>query len=849
MKAGLVFGVGAVDERFQERGLSRLVHHLSTLQIHRSTVPSGEVDATHTTFQFSGPRGDVQQCFRTLLRTLNNLPHHALDEHAQALVKESLRREERATFEALSIMYGFGGPGIMALPATGLLRPRAEALEEWRRRYFVKENAAAFFVGPRPEDFSFSDLPSGERPAKAEARRILDPTPSSYRSNCSGPTLFAPIAAGRVASLVLDIASQRLTQRLQEEMGIDGNVTIGFTELDAATDWLAVAVESKPEDHQQVFDAMRTELNRLAAEGPAISEVKTAVGQMDRAYSGQMGDTSLAEVSRQGRAFAQGQPYVSYPEFRADLAKLTPTAVSLPLLQALPTALWVFPQDSPVQAELPTVSPWSRQVAGGETADSLPSELHIAPDKLLLHYDDFDGAVSVAHSDIVGALVYIDGKVALHTRAGLVVQLAPSAFGAEDAVRQFLSKLPPELVVSTREKLVFEDVVAEVEVEEVQEVVESPTEEPLAEPSEIEDSPVDAGLEVEEEPVQPSQKADGRSRTKRERRKKSSRSGSEESVGEGGLKVPDESVTYCYPLATQFAEVIVAGAWPMAERLFESAASDEEKAHLVSVASATGGKPERFDSWVDGSANPGVALTIRGATGVRRAWDARLAAPGDSSRSAAVAFWSGLESADADLLRATVALPDSSVPWVSLLESARGLERPRHEVEQRYINHVERGAFLAGHLEFQQFVTKKWFGSHSEMWEHAEFVCQSAPDGSPELAIAPMAFIEQWLDECQSGASHAENSSWMLNQSGRQSFLEHAVDSSLMSDSFDLLTVGAAKALETFFAYYWSLADFGSAAALVPAMGRRYSGNPMGYFTKDPWSLVRAAAIRAADSQ
>ena len=132
------------------------------------------------------------------------------------------------------------------------------------------------------------------------------------------------------------------------------------------------------------------------------------------------------------------------------------------------------------------------------------------------------------------------------------------------------------------------------------------------------------------------------------------------------------------------------------------------------------------------------------------------------------------------------------------------------------------------------------------MWEHVDYVQRGSADGSPEFALGPMAFIEQWLDECESGAQ-ASNGSWFLRQEGLSPILEEAADKSIWSESFDLLSPASARALEIFFTFYWSIGDFAASAALAPFMGKRFSGDPMKYFSQDSWPTIRAAAQRYSE--
>ena len=837
MTAGLIFGIGSIDERFGERGFAQIIAQLATPESQLANV-AGRAEWTRTSFQATGPRDDVQDFLRMVLRSLNQMPYQGMENAAPELVRQSLIRSDMVTPEALSLIYGFQGPGTVSLPATGLLTPEAGEIDAWKQKFFVKENAAAFFHGPKPVDLSFNDLRSGRVYERRALQRILHPSPMRHRTQCEGPTVVAPIATSRTSSMIVEIAEGRLRQRMAERVDPRVAVVAKLSELDGQVSLMNIAVDARPEHHDAVFEVMHTELHDLATSGPARSEILRTVKRMDDLHAGRLGDRSLVEVRDRARNFVNETHQSSYREFRSELPKLTATAVSYPLLQSLSAAMWTVPLESSAgESTIPNAPSSFRQVASRDPRDLRPRELRLGFDFIELRYDDRVKPLEVSSDELVGVVVYENGDVALWIENGRMIQFAPDEFGAGQAVGDYLSKLAPGVVVRAPAQLLFASADSR-----------TPVAESLPVPAENTAPSEHVALSA---PVMDEPTADQENNAEQEGTASSEQTAPESAlssyaavVSDGADGVPGDEITYCYPSAIQFAEAVMAEAWPLVERLYAGASPDEQ-VHLVHVASSTLGSPTRFDPWVATGAGSGLALTIRGAAYLRCAWNQRLIEPSDTSKKARLAFSGTLELAEQDLVLATLEMEESPVPWVPLLEVTRNLARPRAVAEQRYIAHVERGALLAGHLEFQQFVSKKWAGSHRDMWDHAEFVCNGAPEGSPEFAIAAMAFIEHWLDECQTGSS-AEDGSLLLEQIGKTGMITDAIDRSYGSDAFDLLSVASAKALETFFAYYWSLADFSAAAELVPKMGKRYSGMPMGYFTNEPWSVVRSTARQLA---
>ena len=161
MTAGLVFGVGTGDEDFGQRGYSHLIQHMALRHGDEVVEQDGFVDITTTSFFCTGPRDNVSQAFRNLLRALRSMPRQELVKESQTLLVGASNEHRATEREALSVSFGFQGPGAAALPEVGMFAVQPEFVDGWRQRHFTKQNAAAFFHGPRPESISFVDLATG----------------------------------------------------------------------------------------------------------------------------------------------------------------------------------------------------------------------------------------------------------------------------------------------------------------------------------------------------------------------------------------------------------------------------------------------------------------------------------------------------------------------------------------------------------------------------------------------------------------------------------------------------------------------------------------------------------------
>lgn len=157
-----------------------------------------------------------------------------------------------------------------------------------------------------------------------------------------------------------------------------------------------------------------------------------------------------------------------------------------------------------------------------------------------------------------------------------------------------------------------------------------------------------------------------------------------------------------------------------------------------------------LDAWVaDGPTH--AALLVRGAHGIRWAWQARGAGDAESVTEEANIVWTErLARAEADLHAAIALEPDNPAPWAELVISARATEVPQAERYVRYANATTGDRFMpACAAEMLQGLCKKWGGSHDAMFAFAAETAAAAPEGHPIHLVVPSAMIERHL-ACES---------------------------------------------------------------------------------------------------
>ena len=299
--------------------------------------------------------------------------------------------------------------------------------------------------------------------------------------------------------------------------------------------------------------------------------------------------------------------------------------------------------------------------------------------------------------------------------------------------------------------------------------------------------------------------------------------------------LPPVSRTFGHPDAIEFARAVADQRWGDAEGVYSSC-SLVDQGHLISVASNLGVTSETLDDWVRQDLGSGVAELTRGATAIVEAWGVRSGAPVEAVDSSIIdTFHETLATAEKFLFAAADKMPDSSIPWQHLLTSGRGLHINRLEMDERYVRHIELGELLAGHMSFQQLITRKWAGSHDEMWEHAQWMLNTAPAGSPHLVIVAIALIEHHIK----ADVKYENIRQLPGLIGKSEILAAAAHRSYADPSFDASTPEGAIALSAWFTLHYVMGNWDLAANLVPLIGDRFANFPMAYFQDSSWAELQ----------
>ncbi|GIE34126.1 hypothetical protein Ait01nite_071710 [Actinoplanes italicus] len=173
----------------------------------------------------------------------------------------------------------------------------------------------------------------------------------------------------------------------------------------------------------------------------------------------------------------------------------------------------------------------------------------------------------------------------------------------------------------------------------------------------------------------------------------------------------------------------------------------DARAFLISLAADVPGVQDWIPRWIEEEPDSTLPLLIRGCHGVWWAWEARGAARAEyTSKDRFEEFFRRLRIAENCLDEVTARTPEDTTAWAFLTASARGRQVQPDEAAARFDAVLKYAPeHVMAHEQRLQYLCKKWFGSHEEMFSFARAAAGRATPGSLVHNIIPAAHIEYWL--------------------------------------------------------------------------------------------------------
>jgi hypothetical protein len=248
--AGLTFRVGQADETLASRGITHLVEHLA---LHRMGLTdyhsNGATGTLLTHFYLEGSETDVVGFLGKVCAFLGELPLARLE-----LERGILRTEEsgRALPSLPGWRYGAQGYGLPSYAEWGVDRVGPEAVAEWARTWFTRENAVLWVAGPRVPSELRVDLPTGSLRPPPPPSSALDATPAWYAAGRGGVVWDAVVERSAAASAFAALLGRRLFQVLRQESGYSYSAGANYDPRDDRYATVTAYADSLPEKEDAV---------------------------------------------------------------------------------------------------------------------------------------------------------------------------------------------------------------------------------------------------------------------------------------------------------------------------------------------------------------------------------------------------------------------------------------------------------------------------------------------------------------------------------------------------------------------------------------------------------------------
>lgn len=283
------------------------------------------------------------------------------------------------------------------------------------------------------------------------------------------------------------------------------------------------------------------------------------------------------------------------------------------------------------------------------------------------------------------------------------------------------------------------------------------------------------------------------------------------------------------PAARQLRMALEQRNWPWARDFLNTVTDPDDRAFYLSICADVPGVQDWIEQWVAAERHSTLPLLVRGAHAVYWAWEARGAARAEQTSSDQFQdFFGRLKLAENCLDEVVERDPDDTTAWTFLITSARGRQVDREDAQRRFTGVIRRHpTHRIAHLQMLQYLCKKWFGSHEEMFTFAREVVAKAPAGSPLGQLVASAHIEMWLD-----LPSGEDRDYMTRPDVRAD-LNAAADHTIRHPAYRPRP-GWPQVHNTFAFAFALSGDRRAAVQQFEIIGNRVTEGPWDYYRRDP---------------
>lgn len=320
--AGLYFRVGAADETLATAGLTHLVEHLA---LHRHGVSdlhyNGSTAATHTHFVVSGTAEEIVAYLNGVCASLRDLPVERLATEREILRTEQAGRSRGPNHQLPLWRYGARGYGLASYPEYGTLHLTADAVRDWARTWFTRDNAVLWITGDTVPDGLDLTLPAGRRQPLPAPTSALPVTPAYLRGGSGGVVLDGIVRRSVAASLFAEVLGRALFTDLRQKGGYSYAADCGYHPRDNDHATVTAFADALPQKQDAVVGGFIDVLARLRAGNISQAELDSARAKSLKQF--EIPDLGAAALPSYALNVLTGHANLTPDEHRAELAAVT----------------------------------------------------------------------------------------------------------------------------------------------------------------------------------------------------------------------------------------------------------------------------------------------------------------------------------------------------------------------------------------------------------------------------------------------------------------------------------------------------------------------------------------------
>lgn len=403
----LTFGVGRRDETFVTGGITHLVEHLAMSALAPSHLDrNASVDDGVTRFTATGKPEAVGQFLSEVAVVLADLPTDRLAVEASILEVEGPGLVDPTTASLLALRYGARGLGLIGFVDAAVGAISAADVRAHAARYFVADNAVAWFTGPPPEGLTLP-LPRGEVNLPVRPEPVGPSGQGVVVLDQPGVGLSFEAPEGEAVLTGCRILVEHLTDELRTRRGLSYHLGLWTSRLDLDHWHVSVAADCRPSDAATVAAAMHDGLRRLADSGPTDEELARDLEAMRSVFDDPRSAADELDMAA-GRLLQHGHP-LTHDDLLDERLELTAETVGASMKAVLDNVVIAVPVDTdPAGLPLPVLEPprvapvegkafarrlmgskapmGARLVVGGDGVS-----LRVGPETVTVRYDDLVG--------------------------------------------------------------------------------------------------------------------------------------------------------------------------------------------------------------------------------------------------------------------------------------------------------------------------------------------------------------------------------------------------------------------------------------------------------------------------